>query len=315
MENGGVEVRPEPEPRRDEGWAVVRVLLAGICNTDLELRRGYYGFAGTPGHEFAGEVVDGGPAWLGKRVVGEINIGCRDLGWPDVCAACAAGHNRHCTRRSVLGIVRHPGAFAEFLTLPERNLWQVPDNVSTEHAIFCEPLAAALRLTAQTPVGAGGEVAVLGDGKLGLLIAQALRAKGADVTLFGRHPGKMRIARGVRGIVGRDTLPERQFPVVVDATGTAEGLRAAVAMTRPQGVLVMKSTVHGAVEIDTAPVIVNELTLIGSRCGDFGPALAMLAAGQLNLDPMLSDQFDLADAPRAFDRAAEKGVLKVLLRP
>lgn len=278
------------------------MLAAGICSTDLELQRGYYGFSGTPGHEFVGELEDG------TRVAGEINLACGHCDW------CARGLGRHCPNRTVLGIVKHPGAFREFLTLPVANLHRVPKSIPTEHAVFIEPVAAACEILDQIKIAKGTRVAVLGDGKLGLLIAQVLRAHGASVLLLGRHPEKMRLV-DVTGEMLTEKLPLRQFPIVVDATGSPKGLRSAIAMCEPRGTVVMKSTVHGLVPIDTAPAIVNEITLVGSRCGRFEPALKLLASGKVRVGNLISEEFPLDRAPDAFKRATTKGVLKVLLRP
>ncbi|MEZ5403076.1 MAG: alcohol dehydrogenase catalytic domain-containing protein [Bryobacteraceae bacterium] len=310
LENGAVSVRKAPIPRPREGFSLVRVLAAGICNTDLELQRGYYGFRGRPGHEFVGEVVESGRKELvGRRVAGEINLACGECDW------CARGLGRHCPRRTVLGIVRHPGAFAEYLTLPDSNLHAVPKTVSIEEAVFAEPAAAAGEILDQVRLPARGRVAVLGDGKLGLLIAQVLRLRGADVVLYGRHGGKLAIARaaGVETVRGAAKLPTAEFRLTVDATGSREGLASAVAMTQPRGTVVMKSTVHGAVVLDAAPVIVNEITLVGSRCGRMRPALRLLP--KLNLEPMIHARYRLAEAAAAFTEAARPGVLKVLLTP
>ena len=215
----------------------------------------------------------------------------------------------------MLGIVQHPGAFQEFLTLPERNLHVVPDSIPTEIAVFAEPLAAACEILDQVTIPCSSQVAVLGDGKLGLLVAQTLDANGFKVHQFGRHPEKLRISEraGVHTEMVRSNLPDAAFDWVVDATGSAEGLRQAVAMTRPRGTVILKSTLHGLVGVDTAPVIVNEITLVGSRCGRFEPALGLLARGLINVRDMIADRAKLADASRAFDRAARKGTLKVLL--
>ncbi len=294
-------------PSRPPRFARIRMRVAGICNTDLELQRGYYGFAGIPGHEFVGQVVEADTAALmGRRVVGEINLACGH------CAFCAVGLGRHCIERTVLGIVKHPGAFAEYLTLPEQNLHVVPDHVSDEQAVFTEPLAAACEILEQVSVPKGGEVAVLGDGKLGLLIAQTLLAHGARVSVFGRHDEKLRIAERAGATVSLVT--DGSFPMVVESTGSAEGLRQAVGMVRPRGTIVMKSTVHNEVSIDMAPVIVNEISLIGSRCGLFGPAIELLSAGKIDTAAMVDSEFPLSDAPAAFAKAAERGTLKVLLR-
>jgi alcohol dehydrogenase len=311
LENGRVETRDQPRPHRPEGFALIRLLCGGICNTDLELQRGYYGFAGTPGHEFVGEVVEADSrAWIGRRVVGEINLDCGACGW------CRRGLGRHCPGRTVLGIVKHPGAFREYLTLPERNLHSLPDALPTERAVFVEPLAAACEILDQVAFPCGAEIAVLGDGKLGLLIALVLNAYGYRVHQFGRHGEKLQIASraGVATEVAGGALPEMAYDWVVDATGSPEGLRQAVRMTRPRGTVILKSTMHGLVGVDTAPVIVNEITLVGSRCGRFEPALDLLARNLIPVDDMISEQLPLADASRAFERAAQKGALKVLLR-
>jgi threonine dehydrogenase-like Zn-dependent dehydrogenase len=305
LENGAVEVRNQPLPRVAHGFARIRLLAAGICSTDLELQRGYYGFSGTPGHEFVGELDDG------TRVAGEINLACGHCAW------CARGLGRHCPHRTVLGIVKHPGAFREFLTLPVANLHRVPKSIPTEEAVFIEPVAAACEILDQIKIAKGTQVAVLGDGKLGLLIAQVLQAHGAQVLLLGRHREKMRLVDwcGAAVEVLREKLPRRAFPIVVDATGSPEGLRASIAMCEPRGTVVMKSTVHGLVPVDTAPAIVNEITLVGSRCGRFEPALRMLASGKVRVGNLIAQEFSLDRAPEAFQRAATKGVLKVLLRP
>jgi len=310
LENGRVSLRDVPKPERPPGYALIRTLAAGICNTDLELQRGYYGFSGTPGHEFAGEVVEADSTELpGKRVAGEINLAC------GTCAWCMRNLGRHCPNRTVLGIVKHPGAFQEFFTLPERNLHILPDGIATESAVFIEPLAAACEILDQVRIPAGESVAVLGDGKLGLLVAIALRAYGVEVRQFGHHRDKLLIAEraGVDTAAIGATLPVAGFDFVVDATGTREGLASAVKMVKPRGTIVMKSTVHGEVAIDTAPVIVNEITLVGSRCGRFEPAMELLRLGTMRVEPLIADRFPLASAPEAFARAAEKGVLKVLL--
>ena len=310
LENGRVQLQQTPVPERPPGFALIRLLCGGICNTDLELQRGYYGFTGTPGHEFVGEVVEADRRELvGRRVVGEINLACGDCSW------CRRGMGRHCPRRTVLGIVRHPGAFRELLTLPERNLHVLPDSLPVERAVFTEPLAAACEILDQVHLPCGARVAVLGDGKLGLLIAQVLQVYGYKVHEYGRHADKLRIAAkaGVETEVTSEKLPEAQYEWVVDATGSADGFRAAVRMTQPRGTIVLKSTVHGMVPVDTAPVIVNEITLVGSRCGRFEPALHLLERGLVNVEDLISERMRLREAPKAFARAAEKGCLKVLL--
>ena len=310
LENGRVEIRKTALPRRPMGFARIRLLCGGICNTDLELQRGYYGFRGVPGHEFVGEVLDADtPGLAGRRVVGEINLVCGACEW------CRGGLGRHCPTRSVLGIVRHPGAFREVLTLPERNLHVVPGPVLTEHAVFAEPIAAACEILDQVKIPPGDEAAVLGDGKLGLLVAQVLQAAGVRVHQYGRHKEKLAIAAkaGIAAEIAGKRLPAARYGWVVDATGSADGLRQAVAMTRPRGTVILKSTVHGGVMVDSAAVIVPEITLIGSRCGRFEPALKLLKSGKIRLEEMISERLPLGEAPRAFARAAAPGVLKVLL--
>ena len=311
LENGAVTLREVPVPQRPEGYALLRLLVAGICNTDLELQRGYYGFRGTPGHEFVAEVVESDRADLiGRRVAGEINVACTHCEW------CIRGLGRHCPNRTVLGIVNQPGAFEEFFVLPDRNLHLLPDNLPADRAVFLEPLAAACEILDQVTIPPHERVAVLGDGKLGLLIAQLLNAEGYSVRQYGRHANKLSIS-GAAGVetelVNGRTPPLAAYNYVVDATGSAEGLRQAAAMTRPRGTLILKSTVHGTVAIDTAPIIVNEITLVGSRCGRFEAALPLIDHALIRTDRMIADRFPLTEAPAAFARAAERGILKVLM--
>ena len=272
----------------------MRVVFSGICNTDLELRRGYHSFSGIPGHEFVG-VVEGpaGSAWMGRRVVGEINLGCGR------CVLCRGGLSRHCPRRTVLGILGHPGAHAEFLTLPESNLREVPDGVSDEEAVFTEPLAAACEILDQLPVSHGVRAAVLGMGKLGLLVAQVLENAGASVARLGRAS----LAR------------KGSFDVVVEATGSPAGMPRALELVRPRGTIVWKSTHHAPARFDAAPLVVNEITVIGSRCGRFEPALELLRTGKVDLSKMISAKFPLTQATRALALASRRGIRKVLLAP
>jgi threonine dehydrogenase-like Zn-dependent dehydrogenase len=310
IESGGVTVREAEPPARPKGFALLRLLVGGICNTDLELQQGYYGFTGTPGHEFVAEVVEADAhALVGKRVVGEINLACTCCEW------CRKGMGRHCPQRTVLGIVNQPGAFAEYFVLPERNLHVLPDWIPVEHAVFTEPLAAACEILDQVHIPPGEAIAVLGDGKLGLLIAQVLNAHGYPVRQFGRHWEKLRIAAaaGVMTELTDGKLPVAEFDWVVDATGSPDGLRTAAAMARPCGTVILKSTVHGMVAVDTAPIVVNELTLVGSRCGRFETALPLLEHELIQVEEMITDRFKLEDAPKAFARAAERGAMKVLL--
>jgi alcohol dehydrogenase len=301
-----------PRPRRPAGYSLIRLLCAGICNTDLELLRGYYGFSGTPGHEFVGEVIASDNRNLvGRRVVGEINLACGKCEW------CKRDLGRHCPTRKVLGIVGHAGAFREYLTLPDHNLHVVPDDIPTPIAVFTEPVAAACEVLDQSVIPKSESVAVLGDGKLGLLVSQVLCADGYAVHQFGRHRDKLRIAEknGVVTEIVRKNIPIAEFGYVVDATGARSGLEMAVRMVRPRGTVFMKSTVHGAVAVNTAPIIVNEITLVGSRCGRFEPALHLLRSGAINVADMVSDELPLSKAARAFRSAAQSGVMKILLRP
>ena len=312
LESGRVTLQRQPLPRVPEEFARIRLLAGGICSTDLELQRGYYGFSGTPGHEFVGEVTEAADkSWIGVRVAGEINLACGKCEW------CKRGLGRHCPTRTVLGIVKHPGAFREFLTLPIHNLHRVPASIPIEHAVFIEPVAAACEILDQVKIPKGSPVAVLGDGKLGLLVSQVLQANGAKVHLYGKHRDKMRLVEpaGVTSEILPKTLPIAAWPFVVDATGSSAGLKAAVSMCVPRGTVIMKSTVHGLVSIDTAPAIVNEITLVGSRCGRFEAALPLLASGKVRAGSMISEEFPLDQAPKAFAHAAKKGVLKVLLKP
>lgn len=307
LESGRVEIRRSRTPRRPRGHALLRFRMGGICNTDLELLRGYYGFRGRPGHEFVADVAEcDSPRWRGKRVVGEINLACGECPW------CRRGLGRHCPKRSVLGIVRHPGAFAEYLTLPEENLHAVPETMADERAVFTEPVAAACEILDQVKIAKNSEVAVLGDGKLGLLIAQVLAIHGAKVSLYGHHERRLRIVKPLGVRRGR---ARRRYPLVVDATGSSSGLAEAIAMTEPRGAVVAKSTVHDKAALDMAPVIVNEVTIIGSRCGRFAPALTLLAGRDLRTGEMIEARYSLPDGARAFGRAAERGTLKVLLLP
>ncbi len=310
LQAGQVSIVDADIPRLRDGFALIRMLFAGVCNTDLELQRGYYGFSGIPGHEFVGEVVRANNhSLIGKRVAGEINLACGN------CEFCKIALARHCSRRTVLGIVQHPGAFAEFLSLPEENLHVLPDEISSEEAVFIEPLAAACEILDQVQIPRSTRVAVLGDGKLGLLIAQVLHAHGAHVTLYGRHERKLSIARrmGIDGATS-EAANGASYPVLVEATGSPDGLRQAIGMTQPRGTIVLKSTVHGDVSFDSAPLIVNEISLIGSRCGRFEPAIKLLQEKAVNVQPLISSEFPLSRAVEAFAEAQRPGVLKVLLR-
>jgi threonine dehydrogenase-like Zn-dependent dehydrogenase len=296
---------PAPEPR---GEALVRVVLSGICNTDLEIARGYAGFRGTIGHEFVGVVEDpgGGALARGQRVVGEINAGC------GTCARCAAGDPRHCATRTVLGIVGRDGAHADLLRLPARNLIAVPDSVPDEHAVFVEPLAAACGVLERCPIEPGASVAIIGDGKLGLLCAMALAE--LRPLLVGKHPAKLALARGLETSSAADARRRgRAFDVVIEASGGPAGFELALDLLRPQGTLVLKSTFHGATPVDAARIVVDEIRVVGSRCGRFAPALDLLARGAADVGPLISEVASLDRAEDAMRLAATPGVLKVLL--
>jgi len=293
--------------------ALVRVLLSGICNTDLEIARGYAGFNGTIGHEFVGVVEDSSDRGLvGRRVVGEINAGCGN------CDLCRAGDSRHCANRTVLGIHGRDGAHAEFLQLPAVNLLRVPDNIADEHAVFTEPLAAACGVLERVNIDKSDRVAVIGDGKLGLLCAQVISLTGASVLLIGKHAEKLRIAerRGIETTTPKlATKRKRQFDVVVEASGSATGFGLALELLRPRGQLVLKSTFHGKTELDAAPIVVDEISIIGSRCGRFQPALELLKKKAIDVDSLISEEYPLSKGVHAMRRAGTRGVLKVLLRP
>jgi len=302
--------------------------VAGICNTDVEILRGYHQFRGVPGHEFVGEVVEVAGAsattrkkWLGKRVAGEINVACSAYGYKPVCDFCRRGLKTHCARRTVLGIVAHDGAFAEYLALPLENLHRVPANVSDEKAVFIEPVAAACEILDQIPIRKFPEAAVLGDGKLALLIAFVLQARGSRVTLYGKHEDKMKLARRagirtkkVRGDANDLETVKENSRLVVEATGSPTGLVLAQQMTEPRGTLILKSTFHGAAPVETWPIVVKEITVVGSRCGPFAKAIALLRSGNVDPTPLISKRFALSEAAEAIQFAQRRGVVKVLLK-
>jgi threonine dehydrogenase-like Zn-dependent dehydrogenase len=299
-----------PLPAPPSGEALVRVSLAGVCNTDLELARGYYPYTGVPGHEFVGvvETADGAEEWVGRRVVGEINAAC------GACATCLAGRPTHCERRSVLGIVSRDGAFATHLVLPASNLHAVPDGVPDEVAVFTEPTAAALELQEQVRVSHGDRVVVIGTGKLGNLVAQTLAATGCRLLAVGRseRPLALLSARGI-ATARAEGIEARRADLAVECTGSPEGLELARRAVRPRGTIVLKSTYHGKAAIDMAPFVVDEITLVGSRCGPFAPALRALARGEVDPRPLVDARYPLAEAVAAFEHAARPGALKILV--
>jgi threonine dehydrogenase-like Zn-dependent dehydrogenase len=303
--------RPDPVPA--PGEVLVRVVRAGICETDLQLIKGYHGFRGVLGHEFVGLALSG--ALEGRRVVGEINCSCL------ACDTCRAGRPGHCPHRTVLGIVGHDGAFADLVAVPERNLHAVPDGVDDDVAVFVEPVAAAFQIPAQVAVRREDRVAVLGDGRLGNLCAQVLASLSDHVVVVGKHPEKLAVlaSLGIEGVRAGSDPPSRSalrragHDIVVDCTGSPSGLMTALAMVRPRGTVVLKTTIAGEHALSLAPVVVDEVTIVGSRCGPFDRALEALAQGLVDVHPLIADRFELADGVRAIERAAEPGVLKVLL--
>jgi alcohol dehydrogenase len=317
-----IAVVQKPLPRLRPGWALVRVRLAGICNTDIEILRGYHNFHGTLGHEFVGDVVRVASAkdrgWVGRRVVGEINLACAALGFRKPCSYCRRGIPTHCARRRVLGIIGHDGAFAEYLALPIVNLHRVPAGIPDEAAVFTEPLAAACEILEQVNIRAHRDAAVIGDGKLAQLIAHVLRAAGLRVVMIGKHEGKLRLARRADIATVKVASPvarrSNAFTLAVEASGSPSGLALAQQITVPRGTLVLKSTFHGAADVETWPIVVKELTVIGSRCGPFPAALALLRSARVDPRPLISRVFPLRDSAKAIRYAQRPGVMKVLLQ-
>lgn len=332
-------LREVDTPRPAAGEALIRVTLAGICGTDRQILKGYSGFRGIPGHEFVGQVQECEACeWIGKRVVGEINITCGR------CDFCHRGLGRHCRERSVMGIINRPGAFAEYVTLPVANLHEVPASVSNEAAVFTEPLAAATEILEQVPIPTGTRVAILGAGRLGLLVAQVLNHAGARVTVIGRNAAKLELARSwglnvvnaaalsarleaprlpepsQKDMAGTEPdrarieeLPVRSFAIVVEATGAPSGIEEALRLVEPRGTVVMKSTFHDLAHFDTARLVVDEITLLGSRCGNFATALGLLASGAAQVRGLISNTFPLEAGVAAFAYLNEPTCLKVLL--
>jgi threonine dehydrogenase-like Zn-dependent dehydrogenase len=308
LEGGQLRLRhgvPVPEP--PAGEALVRVIRAGICNTDVELARGYYPYAGVLGHEFVGVVERGADALVGRRVVGEINASCGE------CGPCRAGRRTHCEHRTVLGIVNRHGAFAEYLTLPTENLHPLPDSVPLDAAVFTEPLAAALEIQEQVSIVAGDRVLVVGDGKLGQLVAQTLALTGCDLLVVGRSGSKLALlaARGI-ATAGAETIPASSFDVAIECTGNHLGFGLAQRALRARGTLVMKSTYADRLTLDASAIVVHELTIIGSRCGPFPKALALLAEGKVDVLPLVQAHYPLERALDAFDHAQRPGTLKIV---
>lgn len=311
LEDQALSVRDVPVPTPAAGEALIRVRLSGICGTDLELVRGYYPFTGIIGHEFVGDVVESpDPSWLGARVVGEINAACH------FCEQCAAGRPTHCEMRTVLGIQGRDGAHAEFLTLPVENLHRVPDSVTDEAAVFTEPIAAAAEILTQVTIEPRDRVLLVGAGRLGQLTAQVLASTGAHLRVVARHDNQKALlhARGIETIDAADVEP-RRWDVAVEATGSPSGFDIAAAALRPRGTLVLKSTYRGEVTLELAPFVVDEITIVGSRCGPFEAALGYLEMGAVDPLPLIAARYPLADAVEAMRFAGEPGTMKVLLQP
>lgn len=294
-------------PQPHAGEVPIRVVMAGICETDLQLARGYMGFEGIPGHEFVGVAQHG--KFAGQRVVGEINCSCHQ------CSFCRSGASNHCPNRTVLGILGRNGAFAEVVSLPERNLHPVPDSVPDWAAVFVEPVAAAFRIAEQIPLNRGCRTIVLGDGRLGNLCAQVLRTQGARVTVVGKHPNKLKLLEnlGFEATVLEQVDGCERADLVVDCTGSSSGLESALKLVRPRGTVVLKTTVAGRHQLSLAPLVIDEVNLVGSRCGPFAPAIAAIARGDLVLAPLVEKTVPLEEVPAALEQAATTSVLKILI--
>ncbi len=291
--------------------ALIRIRKAGICSTDLELVKGYYPFTGVPGHEFVGEVIKSpDKSWIGERVVGEINAACGK------CEQCLNGRLTHCENRSVLGITNRDGVFAEYTTLPVENLHRVPDPVPDEAAVFTEPLAAALEIQQQTQIKPTDRVLLIGAGRLGQLIAQTLALTGCDLRVVARHSHQQELLneRGIR-LITENEIPPWRWDIVVEATGSSSGFDLARKAIRPRGTLVMKSTYKGDMTVNFSSIVVDELTILGSRYGPFEPALRLLEKGEVDPTVLIANRFKLSEAVKAFEEAARPGMLKVLLEP
>lgn len=303
------------KPVPQKGEALIKVKLAGICNTDYEITKGYMGYNGILGHEFIGvveEINDEDKSLLGKRVTAEISYGCND----SECEWCAVKNYRHCPDRHTLGILRKDGCFAEYVTMPLNVLFEIPENVEDEQAVFVEPLAAACEITEQLHIQPIQKVVVLGDGKLGLTTALTLSAQGLDVTLIGKHQNKLDIAKnqGVNVKLLQDIKVENVYDVVVEATGSVSGFETSLSLVKPRGVLVLKSTIATGKELNLAPIVINEITVLGSRCGQFPPALNLLRKHRIDFKPFISAIYSIDDAIEAFEANKSKETLKVLIK-
>lgn len=304
-----------PKPIPQKGEALIKVSMAGICNTDAEIIKGYMGYSGVLGHEFVGiveEVNGADQSWVGKKVVAEISYGCDS---PE-CPWCAVKNYRHCPDRHTIGIWRKDGCFAEYITLPTNILFEVPENVIDEQAVFVEPLAAACEITEQLHIEPTHKVVVLGDGKLGLTTALTLNAQNLDVTLVGKHQNKLDIAKaqGVQTMLLEDLKVSNNFDVVVEATGSVSGFETSLNLVKPRGVLVLKSTIATGKELNLAPIVINEITVLGSRCGQFGPALRLLKNNRIDFKPFISKIYSINDAIEGFEANKAKNSIKIILK-
>ena len=303
------------KPVPQKGEALIKVSMAGICNTDAEIIKGYMGYSGVLGHEFVGvveDVNDADKSWIGKRVVAEISYGCDN---PD-CPWCAVKNYRHCPDRHTIGIWRKDGCFAEYITLPTNILFEVPENVPDEQAVFVEPLAAACEITEQLHIEPTHKVVVLGDGKLGLTTALTLNAQNLDVTLVGNHQNKLDIAKaqGVKTMLLDELKVSNNFDVVVEATGSVSGFETSLNLVKPRGILVLKSTIATGKELNLAPIVINEITVLGSRCGQFGPALRLLKNNRIDFKPFISKIYSIDEAIKGFEANREKDSIKIILK-
>ena len=310
LESNQISLRDIPQPRKPKE-ALINICKAGICSTDLELIKGYYPYTGILGHEFVGEVVEADDdSWIGQRVVGEINAVCNE------CEQCLNGRPTHCENRTVLGIVNRDGVFAEYTTLPLANLHRVPASVPDEMAVFTEPLAAALEIQQQVQVKPTDRVLLVGAGRLGQLIAQTLALTGCDLRVVARHKHQqdLLMSRGIR-IISEEEIKPWRWDIVVEATGSPGGFSLARQAIRPRGTLVLKSTYKGDMNVNFSSIVVDEINIIGSRCGPFEPALRLMESKQVDPTVLIDFEFALGDALKAFEHAAETGVLKVLVSP
>ena len=297
-----------PPSKPAEGEVLVRVLTAGLCETDLQLARGYMGFQGILGHEFVG-IAESGP-FAGRRVVGEINASCRR------CDYCQNGLSTHCPHRTVIGILKHDGAFADTVCVPQHNLHLVPDDLPTGQAVFTEPLAAAFQITKQVSISRGLPTVVLGDGRLGNLCAQVLSRAGCDLTVVGKHPRKLSLLKklGIKTVFLQNLVPQRTAELVVDCTGNPTGLATALSLIRPRGTIILKTTVAGEQTLSLAPIIIDEVTVVGSRCGPFPDAIAALKDRLIDVDSLVDGIYPLESALEVFERARTEPVLKLLFQ-